>query len=98
MDAGWVDCSKMALEYCMDPRNFLNEVRIFQYEALSYDAKTNNIDGIEKILYGTEFYNTIVQYVTSSGSNVVMNRKYSDLILSAGRTSRSQHLPFSFSY
>ena len=71
----------------MDPRNFLNEVRIFQFEGLSYDAATNNIQGIEKILYGTEFYNRIVQYVTSSGSTITMSSKYSDLILSAAKKS-----------
>ena len=71
----------------MDPRNFLNNVRIFQFEGLSYDEKTNNKEGIEKILYGTEFYDKIVQYVTSSGNTVTMNSKYSDLILKAGKTS-----------
>ncbi len=99
VDSGWVDSSKMALEYCMDPRNFLNDVRIFQFEALSFDAATNNnLDGVEKILYGTEFYNTLVEYLTSTGSKVVMNQKYSDLILSAGRTSRSKSLSLSLSY
>ena len=88
VDAGWVDCSRKALEYAMDPRNFLNEVRGLQFEALSYDSKTNHIEGIEKILYGTEFYNKIVQYVTSSGSTVTMSSKYSDLILSAAKTSK----------
>ena len=76
-----------AVEYAMDPRNFLNNVRIFQFEGLSYDEKTNNKEGIEKILYGTEFYDKIVQYVTSSGNTVTMNSKYSDLILKAGKTS-----------
>ena len=94
VDAGWVDCSRRAIEYTMDPRNFLNYVRVFQFEELSYDSKTNNKDGIEKILYGTEFYNTTVQYLTSSGSTVTMSEKYSDLILSAGKTSQvsSYHL------
>ncbi len=94
VDSGWVDSSRRAVEYCMDPRNFLNEVRIFQFESLSYDEKTNNIDGIEKILYGTEFYNRIVEYVDSSGNNITMTNKYSDLILSAGVNSRvsSYHL------
>lgn len=87
VDSGWVDCSRRAIEYSMDPRNFLNETRIFQFEALSYDNDTNNIEGIEKILYGTEFYNRIVQYVTSSGNTITMSNKYSDLILSAARTS-----------
>ncbi len=87
VDSGWVDSSRRAIEYTMDPRNFLNEIRIFQFEALSYDENTNNTDGIEKILYGTEFHNRIVDYVTSSGNIITMNSKYSDLILSAGRTS-----------
>lgn len=87
VDSGWVDASRRAVEYAMDPRNFLNNVRIFQFEGLSYDEKTNNKEGIEKILYGTEFYNKIVQYVTSTGSTVTMDSKYSDLILNAGKTS-----------
>ena len=87
VDAGWVDSSKQAVEYCMDPRNFLNEVRIFQFEGLSYDEHTNNLDGIEKILYGTEFYNTKVSYFDSNGNTIYMNEKYSDLILKAGQTS-----------
>lgn len=88
VDAGWVDASRRAVEYTMDPRNFLNEVRVFQFEGLSYNEKTNHIPGIEKILYGTEFYNRIVEYVDSSGSTITMSSKYSDLILKAGQTSQ----------
>ena len=87
IDAGWVDSSKKAVEYAMDPRNFLNSVRIFQFEELSYEASSNTVSNIEKILYGTEFYNKIVEYKTASGSNIVMKEKYSDLILKAARTS-----------
>ena len=47
VDSGWVDSSKQAVEYCMDPRNFLNYARVFQFEELSYDAKTNNKSGID---------------------------------------------------
>lgn len=87
VDKGWVDSSRQSVEYCMDPRNFLNEVRIFQFEGLSYNAQTNNLDGIEKILYGTQFYNTKVSYLDSSGNTINMNEKYSDLILRGGQTS-----------
>ncbi len=87
VDAGWVDSSRRAVEYAMDPRNFLNEARIFQFEGLSYNAKTNNIQGIERILYGTEFYNKIVDYLDSNGNKITTTNKYSDLILSAGKTS-----------
>ena len=88
VDSGWVDSSRTAVEYAMDPRNFLNNVRVFQFEELSYNQNTNTVSSIEKILYGTEFYNKIVEYKNSSGTNIVTNKKYSDLILSAAQTSK----------
>ena len=87
VDSGWVDSSKQAVEYCIDPRNFLNEVRIFQFEGLSYDAHTNHLEGIEKILYGTEFYKQKVSYLDANGNTINMSEKYADLILKAGQTS-----------
>ena len=87
VDAGWVDSSRQAVEYCMDPRNFLNEIRLFQFEGLSYDEHTNDLYGIEKILYGTEFYGKQVSYLDSYGNTISMSEKYSDLILRAGQTS-----------
>ena len=94
VDKGWVDSSRRALEYCMDPRNFLNEVRIFQFEELSYNYSTNNINSIEKILYGTEFYNKKVSYIDSNKNTIHTNEKYSDLILRAAKKSgvSSYHL------
>lgn len=92
VDSGWVDCSRQAVEYTMDPRNFLNEVRIFQFETLSFEEATSTKSTIEKILYGTEFYNKKVDYYNSSGTLISTNNLYSDLILSAGRTSRVSSL------
>ena len=87
VDSGWVDSSKQAVEYCMDPRNFLNEVRVFQFEGLAYDRSTNNLNGVEKILYGTEFYQQKVSYLDSSGNTINMNETYGDLILRGAQTS-----------
>ncbi len=75
IDAGWVDSSKQAVEYCMDPRNFLNYARVFQFEELSYNASTNTTYNIEKILYGTEFYNKIVEYQTPRWKSCCYERK-----------------------
>lgn len=88
VDRGWVDCSRHAIDYCMDPRNFLNEERIFQFETLSYDAETNNLDSVDKILYGTEFYQKRVSYLDSSGNTINMNETYAQLILKGGQTSK----------
>ncbi len=78
----------------MDPRNFLNEVRIFQFEGLSYVENSNQLNTIEKILYGTEFYNTKVSYINTQGQTINMTEKYADLILRAAKTSKvsSYHL------
>ena len=83
VDSGWVNASRQAVEYTMDPRNFLNEIRIFQFEKLTYDPNVNTKEGIEKILYGTEFYNKIVTYKDSNGIEITTNSKYSDLIMDA---------------
>ena len=72
----------------MDTRNFLNNIRVFQFEELSYNSTTNTKTSIEKILYGTEFYNRRVEYLNSSGQNIVTDKEYSDLILSAAKTSK----------
>lgn len=87
IDSGWVDSSREAVEYAMDPRNFLNYVRIFQFEELSYNASTNKLDGVEKIFYGTEFYNKIVEYKNSNGTNIITDKKYSELVMQAAKTS-----------
>lgn len=94
VDSGWVDCSRQAVEYTMDPRNFLNYIRIFQFEKLSYEESASNITGIEKILYGTEFYNRIVDYKDANLNTIITNKKYSELIEAAGKVSgvSSYHL------
>ena len=88
VDSVWVDSSRKAVEFAMDTRNFLNSIRVFQFEELSYNSQTNTKKSIEKILYGTEFYNKTVEYLNSSGHNIVTDKEYSDLILSAAKTSK----------
>ena len=75
---GWVDSSRQAVEFAMDPRNFLNEVRIFQFEALSFDEYSDNLDAVEKILYGTEFYNKIVEYITIAAFLDILDKQTPD--------------------
>jgi len=87
VDAGWVDSSRAAVEYCMDPRNFLNEVRVFQFEELSHNPQTHFQNAVEKILYGTEFYERKVEYKNASGTIIYTDKTYADLIFHAGITS-----------
>lgn len=50
--ASWVCASKSMIGYCMDPRNFLSEDTIFQFETLSYQ-KYQNEKGTSAMLSNT---------------------------------------------
>ena len=52
-ETGWYQANAQLIAYYMDPRNFLNEQHIFMFEALSYDEKTQTLDGVKKILSGS---------------------------------------------
>jgi len=49
----WVQASEEAIAYYMDPRNFLNEDEIFQFEYLAENPMQQTIDGVEKIFSGS---------------------------------------------
>ena len=49
----WFQASRDTIAYYMDPRNFLAEDSVFQFEALSYESQTQTIDGVSRILAGT---------------------------------------------
>lgn len=50
--SSWVGANPKYISYYMDPRNFLNETDIFQFEGLSY-SKSQTIDGVSAILKDT---------------------------------------------
>ena len=60
----------------MDPRNFLNERNIFMFEALSFDEKTQTIEGVEKILKGSFMENKKI--TNTSGESVTYAQAYMD--------------------
>ena len=49
----WVAASRAAVAYYMDPRNFLTESYIFQFESLAYSKNSHTEAGVESILKGT---------------------------------------------
>lgn len=59
----WVTASREAVEYYMDPRNFLTTDGIFQFELLSYNGAYQTVSGVESILKGTVLANTSYTYV-----------------------------------
>ena len=49
----WVAASRQAVAYYMDPRNWLDEINVFMFESLSYDASTQSETMVKELLSST---------------------------------------------
>lgn len=65
----WVTASEKAVKYYMDPRNFLNETNIFQFESLEYQKGVQNQSGVENVLKNTAMYKATYEYTGDSGKS-----------------------------
>lgn len=55
----WYRASNSCIAYFMDPRNFLDEDNIFQFEKLSYSS-VMTVEVVEAVLKGTFMSNTVI--------------------------------------
>ena len=81
----WVTASEEAVKYYMDPRNFLDERGIFQFESLEYQKSSHTQDGVEKILQNTPMANKTFTYKSDDGKSKSM--KYSKAFITAASES-----------
>lgn len=51
--SGWYVASQAAVEYCLDPRNFINDSYIFMFEQQTYNAQYHTVDAVSNIISGT---------------------------------------------
>lgn len=82
----WVTASEKAVKYYMDPRNFLTESAIFQFESLEYQEGVQNQTGVENVLRNTPMYNTSYEYTDDSGKNTTIT--YSKTFMEAAAASK----------
>ena len=78
----WVTASNKAVRYYMDPRNFLNEDYIYQFELLSFKPEHQTEKGIEAILSGSPMKDAFFDYTASDGTNNTIS--YAETFLLAG--------------
>lgn len=81
----WVAASEKAVKYYMDPRNFLDERGIFQFESLEYRSEAQTQDGVEKILNNTPMRDKKFTYTSASGGKSEI--KYSEAFMKAAESS-----------
>ncbi len=86
--SNWVAASKKAVEYYMDPRNFLDEQHIFQFESIFRNTNQTQT-GVEGILSGTWMHNANITYKDASGKTQTYSptKKYSQAIMEASSAS-----------
>ena len=84
-DGGFCTANKFCVSYYMDPRNFLNEENIFQFELLSFDDSFT-VEAVDLVLSGTFMYHKKITYVTSSGESKTMKQTYAQVMYEAGMT------------
>ena len=91
--SSWVSASKAAVEYYLDPRNFLTERYIFQFESTAY-SDTQTVNGVEAILDGTWMEDSYITYFDAEGKEKIYldkngkKVKYSEAIMTAAKDSK----------
>lgn len=83
-DGGFVTANEFAVEFFLDPRNFLNEENIFQFEKLSFDSSIT-VESVEAVLKGSFMYNATMDYYDTTGKKVTVTKKYAEAIFAAGK-------------
>jgi len=69
---GWSPPLRQVIEYYADPRNFLDEKYVFQFQFVGYRNGLESIDGVESIMNDTvhlKFAETIMQAAKESGAS-----------------------------
>ena len=84
-DSGrWKCASEYAVSYYMDPRNWLNENNVFQFENLAYNGDIQNIDGVNKILNTVPWASgATITYTKPDGSTGTIGKSYAQVIMEA---------------
>lgn len=83
-DAGFVRANSFTVGYYMDPRNFLNERGIFQFEQLSFSSSIT-VSVVEQVLKGSFMSNKKITYYDTKGKQHTLDVKYSEAIYNAGK-------------
>lgn len=83
-NTGWVYASANFVSYYMDPRNFMDEQSIMQFESLHYNAEAHTVEGVEGILEGSFMYGTSVSYLDTNGNHVQVDKTHAQVIFEVG--------------
>ena len=82
----WRCASEAAVSYYMDPRNWINDDYIFQFESLTFDSSTQNLAGVQKIMSSAGWaQGSTITYTKTDGSTGTINKSYSQVVMEAAQ-------------
>lgn len=79
-DGSYVTASKDGVAYVLDPRNFINESGIFQFETLSFSSASQTVDAVQGVLAATPMGNQYKSQYKSYGTWKDLGTTYAELI------------------
>ena len=89
--SGYVCASEGITKYYLDPRNFLNEVNIFQFLEISYNSQIHTLAGVKNAVKGTFLDNevtyTVIEKKEVEDVEVEYKKHYAEIILEAAKQS-----------
>ncbi|MBO4636726.1 MAG: cadherin-like beta sandwich domain-containing protein [Clostridiales bacterium] len=62
---GWMTARNNVVRYFLDPRNFLDQRRVFQFELLSFDETCHTIEGVRALISGSFMDTDEYDYATA---------------------------------
>ena len=83
-DGSFVAASRIAVEYFMDPRNFLDIGGIFQFENLDFNS-FYTVDMVEAVLKNSFMSKAKMSWVDSKGKKCTSSKTYAKAIFEAGK-------------
>ena len=69
--SNWYAANYDTIAYYMDPRNFLIDMYIFQYEALAYESNLQTLSVVQKLLNGDYLNNYASSFITAAQESKV---------------------------
>lgn len=99
--SGYACASEGITKYYLDPRNFLNEVNVFQFLEISYNSKIHSLDGVKSAVKGSFLDNEVTYTLiekkeaidektkekTTKDVEKEYTKHYADIILEAAKQS-----------
>ncbi len=87
--SSWRCASEAAVSYYMDPRNWLNDTYIFQFENLSYNGEIQTIEGVQKIIENIGYMKgDTINYTKTDGSIGTIEKSYAQVIYEAAQEAK----------